>query len=163
MLAHLVGAILSAIFKIPDKIATILWVYCVVEFAVFVTIGYFEIKWINRTDVQNEVSAKLDFYLLKLSSFFIVIMYGYGVYEHLRAIKLYSESENEVTVIMENKQFSTSRTYRYLGKTKSFIFFYDLTKKQADVFPSGDVKTLLIRNGIIYKMIVLLIRLLPEY
>lgn len=49
-------------------------------------------------------------------------------------------SEDLVQMTYNNKIIKTDSTYKYIGKTKNYIFFYNTTTKAADTYSASEVK-----------------------
>jgi hypothetical protein len=59
---------------------------------------------------------------------------------------LASPSYFEVTAQLEDTTLVTNINYRFVGKTKNNIFFYNLKKHQAEVYSSDKMKSFVIRD-----------------
>lgn len=134
--------------------STLLWMFSVVGVAGAVVYTYFQLKKISVTDSPDEVARKKGLTTLKYVGVFIILTYSSGVFARLEAEDTVSlRSSYEATVVMEKKSFATNKNYRYLGRTKNFTFFYDIARKQAEVFPNGDIKNMFVRDGIDYRTV----------
>lgn len=103
----------------------------------------------NFDDIKD-VNLKAD--KLKYVLIYLVIVYVSGVIARVQAFAILShKSTYEATVVLDKKTFATNKNYRYIGRTKGFTFFYDIAKKQAEVFPNGDIKNMFIRDGVEYQ------------
>lgn len=66
------------------------------------------------------------------------------------AYQLKTKSIVELSMQVGDKPIATSRNYRYLGRVKNFIFFYDYAKRESYVFNNSEVKELTFKEGIDY-------------
>ena len=129
-----------------------LWLFSVLLVAVAVIYTYFQLKKVAEAETTDEVKRKQGLTTLKYVGIFIILTYVSGVFARLSAEDVLSHTSSyEATVVMEKKTFITNKNYRYLGRTKNFTFFYDMVKKQAEVYPNGDIKNMFIREGIDYR------------
>lgn len=131
---------------------SVLWILTIFILAAAVVYTYFQLKKTARQETADETKRKEGLTTLKYIGAFIILTYASGVFARLAAEDAVSYSSSyEATVVMEKITFSTNKTYRYLGRTKNYTFFYDMVRKQAEVFPNGDIKNMFIRNGIDYR------------
>lgn len=66
------------------------------------------------------------------------------------AYQLKTKSIVELSMQVGDKPIATSRNYRYLGRTKNFIFLYDYAKRESYVFSNSEVKELIFKEGVDY-------------
>lgn len=120
-------------------------------FFVIVVLTYEEVK---KDDVEaggkaDELERKFGLY--KSASIAIILIYISCIAALISAVSSVSEkSSYEVTVVMDGKTLTTNQDYRYLGRTKNYIFFYTISKKQAEIYQVSAVKTMLVSDGIDY-------------
>jgi hypothetical protein len=142
--------IMASVTTIYKDIRLALLLLSIPFFTPLVFIAYKEA--INKLPRQNAEESMKSAELYHYALIFAIVGFTVWLGGLILAVRCTSPiSNNEVTVVMEKKTFSTSADYRYIGKTKGYIFFYTISKQQAEVYPIGDVKILMIRNGIDYK------------
>lgn len=134
------------IISIPVFISIILYAYF--KFRKGVVEGY-RIKLTESGGIiSKEFSTKQEKNLINaggLLAIFATIIYISSIYTfcEARSILQYS-SFKEVVLYLEKDTITTNINYRYIGKTKNFVFFYNKNTKQADIYSAGSIKRITI-------------------
>lgn len=111
----------------------------------------------NYTDVtSNELSYKLKsinvvihrttiaiYQLWVFTIFTIILIARYSAF-----LTVYNPAytQAQASFIFDDKKITTNESYRYVGKSKGYIFFYHTDTGFADAFDLGDVKSLSIKE-----------------
>jgi len=132
-------------------------------------LGYKELKKTHEeiVDRHNEIKKRHNnirqrFNTVKKESvtFVGILLYmlvlscslGYSIYEAM-SIKR-GNSKYEVSMLVDDKPIKTSESYMYIGRTKSYIFFYNAKAVESDVFANDDVKNLKFSEGKDYTSVI---------
>jgi hypothetical protein len=127
------------------------WFFSIPAFAVAVIISYFEIKKSESKGITITPEIEQTFTLYKQIGFLVILIYISGAAARIEALRRLSDvSAYEVTLVMEDKTLITDKNFRFIGKTKNYIFFYNISKKQSEVYAISEVKNTLIRDGFDY-------------
>ena len=59
----------------------------------------------------------------------------------------HGESINEVTMVVDGKPVKTDADNMFVGRTKNFIFFYNIHTKESKIYSNNDVKNLTYSKG----------------
>ena len=101
--------------------------------------------------ISKEFATKEENKLIGAGGFlslFIVLIYTSSLYTFCSArLILVGPPSQEVTMYLEKDTVVTSNIYRYVGKTKGFIFFYNKRTEQADIYAAGSIKRMKIHDG----------------
>lgn len=102
--------------------------------------------------ILNEIRIKIDNHNYSNSQrfFFISVLFLLASFISIayfaeREAKSLIESEERYIATIETKSNTTiksTRTNIYVGKTKSFIFFFDVPTKKATLYPADEIKQL---------------------
>lgn len=94
-------------------------------------------------DRSIEFSKKYLFW----SSLVIMILFsGMNAFSEIDIIES-GKSKKCVTFISNNKTIKTNNIIIFLGKTKNYIFIYDLLKKQTLVFDFNKIENFIVKNN----------------
>jgi hypothetical protein len=101
--------------------------------------------------LANEISIIIDSPNLDLTTvtiqFYIILILGLSYFILSARAESYSviysnyKYLKHVEVVVGEKIVRTSNTYRYVGKTKNYIYFYNIVKGSADIISLDDVKS----------------------
>lgn len=140
----------SIIAYYPKSIIIFLFISAPV-FCLLVFVTYEELKHDDIESGGQPAALASRFSLYKSVSISVILIYVSCIAALISAVKSVSETSSyEVTAVLDNKTLTTNQDYRYLGRTKNYIFFYTISKKQAEVYQVSAVKTMLISKGIDY-------------
>lgn len=148
-----IGSVLLVLTKdIPQMSMLNVHILSIPLFAIFTLLAYLGLRkeGIFFFLKEDELQKRRDFY--KICCLFILLAFTSGSYARISAIRLiiYS-SDYEMSFKHNDNNIVTNKNYRYIGKTKNYLFLYDINKKQSDVFKFDDIKNLSIKNGVKYK------------
>lgn len=124
------------------------------EFIVLVVISVLVYRAFEHefaSDIKKQSSKRDLLAGAKLFIGLIVTSFAVSITARESAMQIVSdESVEEATAIFTDTTVATNRYYRYIGKTKSTIFFYDTNKQQADCYSTDELKKMEIRAGTKY-------------
>ena len=143
--------VINSLPKLSDEAIINWWYVSIPAFIAVVVTAYFGMKDRDatyNTDATFLESTNTIYLQLGLA---IILIYISGVIAHTSAMRaLLSKSSSEVTIVMDKQTISTNESYRFIGKTKNYIFFYNIKKQQADIYPNADIKNMSVRKGVDY-------------
>jgi hypothetical protein len=145
------GMIMYIIVSTPEIMPVVLYfiIFVIIDYVLYVVYKVLKSRIIESFTDVKDAGEKVS--MLKYAVLFVAVVIGSIIVAKFQASYILSHhSQSEVTVVMEKKSFSTNVNYRYIGRTKNFTFFYDKIRKQAETFSNGDIKNLLIRDGVDY-------------
>lgn len=108
----------------------------------------------NLEFVSEDGKIKIGYHLVISYGLAIVMMMfflGFRTSAGNARIIISGEHEREVTLILEDDYIVTDSVNIFAGKTKNYIFFYNINKKQTRVFRVDDVKEIRYMKGINYR------------
>ena len=142
---------LQTLIDYYPKSVFLLMLFSIPVFCILVFITYEEIKKDSLESGGQPAGLASKFSLYKTASILVILIYISCIAALISAESSVSESSSyEVTVVMDNKTLVTNQDYRYLGRTKNYIFFYTISKKQAEIYQVSAIKTMKISDGIDY-------------
>lgn len=112
-----------------------------------------DLKYSHANDVRDFANIKsfIGIFLLIIS--FAVASAISAVNAYYDAYRLRDVSKFEVSMKVGDKEMKTNRYYRFLGRTKNFIFFHDYNKRESYVISNSDVKDLVFKGGLDYSQL----------
>jgi len=121
-------------------------------FFYMVTIGFYTLftllqrpiyRFIDRTTISTTLLLSIPVAL----SVPIALLVNYW---QVKQIKTNHHSAFEVSMIVDSAKVKTDSTLYFIGRTKGYLFLYDLKKEKSFVYANDDVKKLTFSKGIDY-------------
>lgn len=94
-------------------------------------------------DRSIEFSKK---YILWSSLTIMILFSGMNAFSEIDIIEK-GKNKKCVSFIINNKKFETNNKFSYLGKTKNYIFIYDLLKKRTLVFDFNKIENFIVKKN----------------
>jgi hypothetical protein len=151
-LATLVAFVIGAKWWSAVRMEQSIWVHLLmwVELGLFVALLYFLYHQIQKNfidgrfgkDSAADVSRKIV-----LINVLLALTFAASIKAREDAMEVVaSPSYLEVTAELEDTTLVTNMDYRFVGKTKNNVFFYNLKKHQAEVYSSDKMKSFVVRD-----------------
>lgn len=105
-----------------------------------IVIFFLVIFWIFKKGASIDKYSKYVITVLSLI-YLLYLLAGFNAAEIIER-----KDKTEVTVILENKTIRTNENLRYIGKSRNYIFFYNLIEQASIVIPTKRILETKIEN-----------------
>jgi predicted nucleic acid-binding Zn ribbon protein len=140
----------TVIFAYTEQVGIVLLGISILFLAWLIDFIYFFYLDISTED-KRYFNPEPRFAIARQAGLFLFLTYSSIAIAHITAVMYKGTSSvNEVAIVMEKETITTNKDLRFIGKTKNFTFFYNLSKKQALIYPNGSIKSASISEGIDY-------------
>jgi hypothetical protein len=136
--------------NVRTELSTVVYVLMWVELVLFVIILYFFHNQIKRNFIDGEFgedSAADVSRKVVLVNILLALAFTASILARMDAMLVMSSpSDYQVTAQFEDTTLVTNTNFRFVGKTKNNIFFYDVEKHQAEVYSNDKLKSFVVRD-----------------
>jgi hypothetical protein len=121
-------------------------IYSYASFSIFIGFASPALNfWFKLTPAQriNDHRVAITFLIIGISLFFATFVYSTSRANRIR----HKENVQLIKLILDNKTIESNNNFRFVSKTSGYYFFWDDSLKQTAIFPSSEIKQIIIQES----------------